>query len=97
LQELITIREGARASQISKQRAIVKTLVAKTLKGDARAASTLTSMIYRVLGPDNEAADQEAPLTADEAEIVAEILNEERERQAGSARGTATDPGESQS
>ena len=99
LQEKITVREGARASQISKQRAIVKTLVAKTLKGDARAATTLTTMIYRVLGPDDEAADPEAPLTADEAEIVAEILKQERQRQAGPARRTPSkaDPGESQS
>jgi len=89
LQELILIREGARASQISKQRAIIKTLVAKTLKGDARAATTLTTMMYRVLGPQHdEAADAEAPLTADEAEIMAEILKEERQRQTGPARGT---------
>jgi hypothetical protein len=99
LQELILIREGARASQISKQRAIVKTLVAKTLKGDARAATTLTTMMYRVLGPQDEAADAEEPLTADEAEIVAEILKKERHRQAGPARGTPSkaDPKESQS
>jgi len=99
LQELILIREGARASQISKQRAIVKTLVAKTLKGDARAATTLTTMMYRVLGPQDEAADPEAPLTADEAEIMAGILKEERQRRAGPARGTTSkaDPEESQS
>jgi Family of unknown function (DUF5681) len=99
LQELILIREGARASQISKQRAIVKTLVAKTLKGDARAATTLTTMMYRVLGPQDEAADAEAPLTADEAEIVAEILKQEQQRQAGPARRTTSkaDPEGSQS
>jgi len=99
LQELILIREGARASKISKQRAIVKTLVAKTLKGDARAATTLTTMMYRVLGPQDEAADTEVPLTADEAEIVAELLKEERQRQAGAARRTTSkaDPEESPS
>ena len=44
-----SVHEGASAMKISKQRAIVKTLIAKTLKGDARAATTLTSMMYRVL------------------------------------------------
>jgi hypothetical protein len=98
LQELILIREGARASKISKQRAIVKSLVARTLKGDGRATTTLTTMMYRVLGPQDEAPDAEAPLTADEAEIMAEILKEERQRQAGSAKRTTSkaDPEESQ-
>ena len=99
LQEPILIREGGRASQISKQRAIVKSLVARTLKGDARAATTLTTMMYRFLGPQDEAPDAEAPLTADEAEIMAEILKEERQCQAGPARRTPSraDPEESQS
>ena len=36
LQERITITEGDRKVRMSKQRAIVMTLVAKTLKGDSR-------------------------------------------------------------
>src|ERR1700730_396257 len=43
LQTEIKVREGSRAIKISKQRAIVKTLIAKTLTGDARAVTTLTN------------------------------------------------------
>jgi hypothetical protein len=73
LQELILVREGARATKISKQRAIVKTLIAKTLKGDARAATTLTNMMYRVLDPGDESASAGTPLDADESELMAEL------------------------
>jgi len=65
------VREGARPTKISKQHAIVKTLVAKTLKGDLRAATTLTSMMYRVLDLKDEAEDPEEPLSADEQEALA--------------------------
>jgi predicted phage terminase large subunit-like protein len=56
LQETILVREGTHAIKISKQRAIVKTLIAKTLKGDARAATTLTNMMYRVMDLANQRA-----------------------------------------
>jgi hypothetical protein len=49
LQERIVIREGTRATKVSKQRAIVKSLIVKTLKGDARAATTLTNMMFAFL------------------------------------------------
>lgn len=48
--------EGDRTVKMSKQRAVVKTLVAKTLKGDSRATSILSNMIFRAL-PFAEAAD----------------------------------------
>ncbi|MDX2035340.1 MAG: DUF5681 domain-containing protein, partial [Isosphaeraceae bacterium] len=41
LRETIDVREGDRSSRVSKQRALVKTLVARTLKGDSRAAGHL--------------------------------------------------------
>src|SRR5260221_10150889 len=39
LEEMILVREGTQTIKISKQRAILKTLIARTLKGDGRAAS----------------------------------------------------------
>ena len=39
--KFIRIREGERQLKVSKQRAMLKALVAKALKGDARAASLL--------------------------------------------------------
>ena len=69
LQESVLVREGERATKISKQRAIVKTLIAKTLKGDARAATTLTTMMYRVLDSRDDALPADEPLSSDDAEI----------------------------
>ncbi len=60
LGERIMVREGERARRVSKQRAVVKTLMTRTLKGDARAASLLLSMMMRLL-------DTGAPEPAGEA------------------------------
>jgi len=57
LRELILVREGNRERHISKQRAMLKSLAAKAIKGDARAASIILSMIMRML--ENEPASQE--------------------------------------
>jgi hypothetical protein len=70
LQTEIKVREGARAIKISKQRAIVKTLIAKTLAGDPRAVTTLTNLMCRVLDLGSELANSEEPLSPDEAETL---------------------------
>jgi hypothetical protein len=49
LGEKILVREGEHARQVSKQRAVVKMLVTRTLKGDARAASSLLMVMMRLL------------------------------------------------
>jgi hypothetical protein len=79
LAERIAVHEGSRTARISKQRAIVKTLVAKTLKGDARAATTLVTMMYRFLDRGEDAASGNQPLDADEREIL-EALEDELRR-----------------
>src|ERR1700736_4661308 len=70
LQTEIKVREGPRAIKISKQRAIVKTLIAKTLTGDARAVVTLINLMCRVLDLGDEAADSEELLSPDESETL---------------------------
>src|SRR5882757_8952924 len=65
LQTEIKVREGPRAIKISKQRAI-----AKTLTGDARAVTTLTNLMCRVLDLGDEAANSEELLTPDESETL---------------------------
>ena len=89
LAERIAVHEGTRAIKISKQRAIVKTLIAKTLKGDARAATTLTNMMYRVLDLANQTAALEEPLDSDEREILAAL--EEELRRKGNADANSPD------
>lgn len=55
LRESILVREGNRERHISKQRAMLKSLTARAIKGDPRAANIILNMIMRVL-------EREAPL-----------------------------------
>ena len=73
LSEKIRIREGERSLKVSKQRAMLKALVAKALKGDARAANVVLTLVGRLLEP--EAAAEEVPaLTPDDEAILARFL-----------------------
>ena len=71
LGEKILVQEGGEARKLSKQRAVVKTLVNRTLQGDARAASSLLSMMMKLLdtgeGTEPESSDELLP---DEIEIL---------------------------
>ena len=70
LSEKVVVKEGDQARKVSKQRAFVKTLVARTLKGDARAATTLLSMMMRLLDTGENAPEPDEGLHADELEIL---------------------------
>ncbi len=63
LGEQILVREGSRELRVSKQRAMLKTLTAKALKGDTRAAALVLNMVWRVLEKETtpEAATDLAP------------------------------------
>jgi hypothetical protein len=71
LQERITVTEGDRKVRMSKQRAVFKTLVAKTLKGDSRSATTLLNTMFRALGFADTGDEVEQPLDANEQELMA--------------------------
>ena len=63
------LREGSAEKRLSKQRALVKSLVSKAIKGNTRAASLVLDMVWRHLQA--EGADEaEAPLTADERAVL---------------------------
>ena len=49
LSERISISEGGKPKKLSKQRALVKSLTVKAIKGDARAISILINLMIRVL------------------------------------------------
>lgn len=72
LGETILVREGDQSRRISKQRAMVKTLVSRTLKGDARAAGHLLGMINRMVDTGAGAIDVEEPLRDGDHEILAD-------------------------
>jgi len=54
LGEPITIREGGRERRISKQRALIKSLMAKALKGDVRATAAILALYARVISEPEE-------------------------------------------
>src|ERR1700758_1979460 len=58
LSESISIREGGRDISISKQRALIKRLVASAIDGDARSIATLMSFCARAFGDDNDDQQQ---------------------------------------
>jgi uncharacterized protein DUF5681 len=68
LNEQITVREDGRARRVSKQRALIKSLMAKALQGDIRANATILALYARVLTdfPD----DQDSVVHDDELQIV---------------------------
>ncbi len=49
LSELIRVREGDHEITVSKQRALLKTLTARALKGDTRAAQLVLDLVWRVI------------------------------------------------
>jgi hypothetical protein len=71
--ERIEVREGGRAQLISKQRALLKALVAKALQGDARAASLLISLMAKLAENDPPPAD-EHPLTAEDEALLEDYI-----------------------
>src|SRR4029453_4950945 len=76
LQERILLKEGGRPKQVSKQRAMLKSLMAKALQGDPRAATLIVSLVARLLDqtendvpPPPPAAEDLAIIEAFEARI----------------------------
>jgi hypothetical protein len=66
LGELITVREDGRHRRVSKQRALIKSLMAKSLQGDVRAAAALLSLYARVISD----APEDEPIEQNELQIL---------------------------
>jgi len=73
LSERIRVREGDRERAISKQRALIKALTAKALKGDTRAAALLIALIAKHIEPDL-AQHMDEDLSPRDREIIADFL-----------------------
>jgi hypothetical protein len=96
LGEKILIREGDHPRQVSKQRALVKALLTRALKGDVRAANLLLSMMMRLFDTGEGAPDEVEDLRPDELEIL-EAYKERFTRSDGKepTAGAADSPEES--
>jgi len=83
LGERIMITEGGKAKKLSKQRALLKALMAKALKGDTRATGIIVGMVDRYLGDADTSGSaisaagksDDAILEAFKAQILAEAKN----------------------
>jgi hypothetical protein len=84
LRERVRIREGGRTRSISKQRAIVKTLVAQAAKGDARATANFIGLMNRLVEADSD-AQANAPLNSDEQALLDLLTERALERQRAAA------------
>src|ERR1700720_2597106 len=67
LSEFITVRDGEREIQVSKQRALIKSLVAAAIEGNQRAAASVLAICVRMLA---DADDDEAIDSVEDRDIV---------------------------
>jgi hypothetical protein len=94
LREEIVIPENGRERRISKQRAIVKALIAAAMTGDMRAINVLASICGRSLGGRTNDVD-EAPADED-IDIVEEFVGRERKRRSQQSEPKAPNKSESE-
>jgi hypothetical protein len=87
LREEVAIRENGRERTISKQRAVVKALVAAAMTGDMRAINVLASISGRSLGGQTD--DVDAAPADDDIDIVEEFVARERKRRAQQSESKA--------
>ncbi len=91
---MMRVRESGKEHRISKQRALIKTQVARALSGNDRAAAKIIDLYLKVVGLEDAAADADLSLTGDEREVL-EKLGERLRRRAG-LRAPETDGDESE-
>jgi hypothetical protein len=72
LSEKIVIREGERSLELSKQRALLKSVVAKAFKGDIRAASLVFQLMAKFVVLEEVASTRERDLLSDEEAAILE-------------------------
>ena len=68
LGEHITVREDGRPRKVSKQRALIKSLMAKALQGDVRAMASLLALYARVIAEPPH--DDNQPIDTDELQVL---------------------------
>jgi hypothetical protein len=95
LQETIVVREGDKTVRMSKQRAMIKTVMTKTLKGDARAILTVIRIIAATgLDTDIGSTGPDQALSIDEKELFQGLVDEVRAEQASAPKENGKPEGE---
>jgi hypothetical protein len=82
LSELVTVRDGEREIQVSKQRALIKSLVAAAIDGNQRAAASLLAICVRVLAD----AEEDEAIESEDQEIVEAFTKRKKRAAAAGAK-----------
>ena len=82
LTEVIQINEGGKSRKLTKQRALLKALTARAIKGDARAASLMLGLMTRLLDPHAEESASSLA-AADQALLDAFLAGKSRAKSGG--------------
>ena len=86
LSERISISEGGKPKKLSKQRALLKSLMARAItKGDARAANILLNLMVRVLEISAEEREEEL-ISEDDLAILDDFIARQKPRTAPKTR-----------
>jgi hypothetical protein len=73
LGQKISVREGDRTSRVSKQEAMLLSLMAKALKGETRAIAVLVNLVRDIFGLEGPRPDSGQSFTPREREMLAEL------------------------
>lgn len=74
LAEVVQLSEGGAPKRLTKQRVFVKGLIARAIKGDARAAGLALNLMLKLIDPEPETEIQK-PLSKDDEALVEAFLN----------------------
>lgn len=80
--ERVTLRDGDRTVRMTKQRALVKSTVARAIKGDPRAQTKAFELLLRAFGFDNEVGSTTS-LEEKDNEIITGFLKRSKELNRG--------------
>jgi hypothetical protein len=81
LSEVIPVTEGGKPKRITKQRALIKALLTRGMKGDVRAASAVIGWTAKILAADLD-TEIDAPLTPQEKAALDDLLDRRAESRA---------------
>lgn len=73
LAERVTLTENGKPIRLTKQRALVKSLIIKGIKGDDRAAGKALDLLLRLVGMDDP-GDTETEVSPEDQAILADYL-----------------------
>lgn len=74
LGERVKLTQDGKPVKLTKQRALVKSLVARAIKGDPRATNALLPLILKVFDLDPDEGAGEAPLSKSDEQILADFI-----------------------